>query len=115
MAKPGLTVLADHATNPRTEVVHTQHTALNLAGVVDAVRLPVAAFRAPFWAPVALTDEHVLGVEDLETRAVRIPIWPRVVGPAFEAPVILGCLGFGLFGSLSFDGKRTERDDARIE
>lgn len=60
-----LTVLANHAADPRAIVIHAVHAAIDLAAVVNAVCLPIAALGAPLGATIVLADEDIFGVEQL--------------------------------------------------
>lgn len=96
-------------------MIHAHHTAFYFAGVVHAIRLPVAALGAPLWAAVALTHKHILGIEKLKARAVGVPIWSGIIGPALETTSLFGGFRFRLFDAITFDGERPKRYDTGVQ
>lgn len=61
-------------------MVHLAHAALQLARVVGAVGLPLAAIGAPLRTAVGLADEDILAVKGLEAGAVWVLVGrhPRI-------------------------------------
>lgn len=118
----GLTVLSHHAAHPRAEVVHLAHAPIDLPRVARTVRLPLPTVVAPLWPPVPLAHEHILGVEGLETGAVRVLVGHGVadlrllVARVFVAPREDVGDGAATLGVATQDagsaGGRVERDVA---
>ena len=57
---------------PRAEVVHLTYTASTITTVMRTVRLPIRTIGAPFRLPVHVANEHILRIEELQPRRVRV-------------------------------------------
>lgn len=75
-----LTRFPNHASSPRTIVVHLPHTPLDLAAMVRALGLPVLAVGAPYRKAVAAARVDIAGIEgrEVEFRFERHDAWIKI-------------------------------------
>src|SRR6188768_2865625 len=86
-----LTGLGNHATNPRTIVVHLPDASLHLGAVVGAIGLPYPTLVAPDREAGNVADKDVLGVEEVHVMpGGEVAEVTNGLGVANDAETMLG-------------------------